>query len=84
MTIQEFEDQVATLIANLTAIKNCDLDPYAYEIRKSHYSLAACECAAQLGGFDPYMAKLFNRDYRETIINVFFDRAIKESKENKV
>ena len=82
MTIQEFEDQVATIIANLSAIKNSQIDPYGYEIRNCDYSLAACECAAQIGGFDPYMAKMFNRDYRETIINVFFDRAIRDARSN--
>lgn len=80
MTIGEFEDQVATLIANLTAIKNCEIDPYGYQMRKSDYCLAACECAAEILGIDPSFAKMFNKDHRETILNVFFDRAIRDAR----
>ena len=79
MTIEQFKADVEALIANLTALASAS-DAAAGELRHADYSIAACECAAQIGDFDVSMAKMFNREYREAVTGFFFDRAIKQAR----
>lgn len=73
MTYQQFEAEVATMVANLTAIATNGAAGWAFKYQD--HSLAACECAAEIGGFDVTFAKMFNREFRENAVKFAMERA---------
>jgi len=69
MTYDDFEAQVATMVANLRA---------GGQFGAGHdYEIDVCECAAEIAGFDRAHARLFNRAYRDGAVRVALAMAIR-------
>jgi len=66
MTYEQFQSEVETMIANLTAIAKSGASGWAFKYQD--VSLAVCECAAEVSGFDATFAKMFNRKFREDAV----------------
>ena len=73
MTYQEFEAAVETMIKNLKAVAANGAAGWAFKYQD--HNLAACEAAAEIGGFDVTFAKMFNRKFREDAVKVAMDIA---------
>lgn len=73
MTYETFEAEVATMIANLTAIASAPAAGWAFKYQD--FSLAVCECAAEVGGFDVTFAKMFNKDFRNAACEMMMAKA---------
>jgi hypothetical protein len=66
MTYEQFQTEVETMIANLTAVAKLGGAGWAFKYHD--VSLAVCECAAEISGFDVTFAKMFNRKFREDAV----------------
>lgn len=73
MTYEQFAAEVETMIQNLTAVAKLGGAGWAHKYHD--HSLAACEAAAEIGGFDATFAKMFNRQFREDAVKVAMEMA---------
>jgi hypothetical protein len=72
MTYEDFQAEVNTAIAAISAYAQGKITAGFGEI---NYSLAACECAAEITGADVTFCKMLNREFRNVAAKMIMERA---------
>lgn len=71
MTYEQFKTEVARAENILAAMKEYPMQ----DIPNVDFNIDACECAAQLSGFDVTVAKMLNKKFRTDAARVACDMA---------